>query len=288
MKLRPILFAFVVALCFAAQYAARRHLESRQARLFLENFDIISAARLQVAHKQTGDVIILGSSQTERLIPGEGIVVVSMPGSSFLGGLPFVPESLIHSNATMVLEGNRLLNGISGYVANTEKPWFKVGRRMPCFALTSRPSSLLVSFIQHGLSHGKLQSQATAPSFDVSCQTNFAAFASVAQFSPETTQTLADVVHAIRSLQASGVTVCIAIYPQTNDLTDENSEIFAAIAEVSRQTQCPVLDYYHLLGSAPLAFSDTHHFISMDARTFRFRNTLARDARTLRRQRWEP
>jgi len=270
-------------MCFLCQYALLAYLEWRQARLLLENFNYVYTGRLQQLHKQTGDVIIIGSSRTGHLVPGSGIVSVSTPGSSFLAGLPFVPPALITSNAVVVIEGNNLLRGTDrpAFLNTTETLWYKTGRRFPCFAILSRPTALLVSTVQDARLNRMLKLQESAPPFDVRCQTNLAPHLATSMH-PSSWDDIHLLVPAIHALQAQGVTVCIALYPQNVDLESWFPDIFPAIAEIARQTNCTVLDYYHHLDTAQLAFADKVHFVSADARTFRFRNTIARDARALR------
>ena len=125
-----LLFALVLTVCFSSQYAVLMYLERRLASLRHENNNYNIIGRLQTVHKRTGDVIIVGSSLTGQMKSGNGIVCVSVAGSSFLAGLPFIPPALINSNAVVVLEANTFFTGFNREILDvTEKLSFKIGQR---------------------------------------------------------------------------------------------------------------------------------------------------------------
>ena len=275
-RFRCVFFGGSLMLFLGAQYGMRHFIEAEGGRIVLENRNELSSlSRLQCAREQSGDVVILGSSQTERLIPGNGVVCIGVPGSSFQAGLKFLNPALLHSGTVVVIEGDHILSGESGLMKDADKLLFKLGMRMKPLSLASRPSALIVSLGMHLKMRRLYDAQQNAPAFDLSPR-----YGSAEAEDGLVSQAKIDaVVGDIAAIQKTGAKVMIAIFPKQHGLSVEDRRLVRDVFRVAGRAGVRVIDYNGGLPEGVLDFQDEVHLVPTAMSTFRFRNTIARDAR---------
>ena len=269
-------FIDCIVLFLGAQYGVRHFIETGGGRIVLENRNELSSlSRLQCASEQFGDVVILGSSQTERLIPGNGIVCIGAPGSSFQAGLKFLNPALLHPGTVVVIEGDHILSGESGLMKDADKMLFKIGMRIKPLSLSSRPSALVVSLLQHLKTRKLYDAQQNASTLDYKTSPRNAEIVDGIAMD----ENIRGVVRDICGIQKMGAQVMIAIFPKAREPSVADREILHDACRIADLAGVPVFDYQNGSLRGMLTFQDEVHLLPTAMSTFRFRNTIARDAR---------
>lgn len=270
-----ILFGVVCSClaCFALQGAVWEFLSAHKARFVSENYYHITLGRLQNASLLRGDTVILGSSITERLFSSDDIAVIGVPGSSFLGGMQFVPYESFPPGTVFVLEANNIFAGvISGVIDDTKKWSFRTFRGSRHFSIVAKPSSLLLSLLYYGKGYGRATDEVSATVGGVQP----VSLSSAGKWTEQQKRQYAALLEGIGSLRARGYRVCLAYIPERknarHDAMMPRYKMLAAAADV------PLLDYTASEASEKLEWTDDQHLNSKHTATFRLRNTVARDA----------
>lgn len=280
-KISSWIFVFLVscAMLLLVQVGVRHFIEVGGGRIVLESRNEISSlARLQCAGEQSGDVVILGSSLTERLIPGNGIVCIGVPGSSFEAGLRFLNPELLRSGTIVVIEGNHIFAGESDLMKDTDTFLFRLGMKVKPLSLASRPSALIVSLIQHLKMRSMYEAQQNAAAFEVQVSRGEVEVGGGDVGGGEDAK-VDEVVKTIKGIQRTGAKVVIAVFPKKSGWDREDEKMVREVARVGELAGVTVVDYGVELRDEVLVFQDGVHFVPTAMSTFRFRNTIARDAR---------
>lgn len=277
----PVLLGVAVSclLCLALQGVAWEFLHRHNARFISENHYHITLGRLQNASLLVGNTVMLGSSITERLISTDEIAVIGVPGSSFLGGMHFVPYDSFPKGTVFVLEANNIFSGIvQGVIDDTNKWTFRVFRGSRHFSIAAKPSSLLLSLIyfwkdpRKALSTDRevLPGKPVEPySLSVRPPEDEAARLAECRY-----RSLLD---GMAELRSRGYRLCLAYIPERS--TSHHAENLARVRELAVLADVPLLDYTGSEAARQLEWTDDRHLNSKALSTARLRNTIARDAR---------
>ncbi len=286
MKRHPFRWAVLASivascgLCFVVQSALWDFLVSRKARLLSANTYTITLSRLQNASLLAGNTVMLGSSITERLMPSDDVVVIGVPGSSFLAGMQLVPYENVAEGAVFVLEANNLFNSVNEDVmAETSKPGFRLFRGSRHFSIAAMPSSLILSWMYYMSGsyartlndRGLLSGEALLPS-DVS---------SARAWSESEQKEYAALCEGVRELRARGYRVCLFYSPERQPHSHDAK--LPRLMSFAREMDVPLLDYTRASFVSELILTDDKHLDSKALSTTRFRNTVVRDARNCAR-----
>jgi hypothetical protein len=148
-----------LAACFTAQTLALRASGGRTTKSESNFFS--SVARIQTGQQGTPEILLLGSSLTGRLPDRSGgfagVANLGIDGGSAADTLRAIDRGLIGCPPHLIVEGNTLYRAVGqepGEVARAiGSRWFEVGRDLPNFGATARPSAFLYSWLmerKHG------------------------------------------------------------------------------------------------------------------------------------------
>lgn len=274
---RIIHTAACCALCLAAQGLLYSHLEKSGARLVSPVHNENTLIRMQRLPMAKGEVLLMGSSITERMLPDGDIAVVAVPGSSFTAGCILMEEANLRfpPGTVYAIEVNNLFSGNNGDILNkTRESQFRITRFSSHFSIAARPVNLLSSTIFSLTSSGK-DGRREQACFDAP------------PIQPEPTgkdspgeRDLAEwsqVIHYLNLLREQGGKLCFVNYP-SRDLKGFEDRLDKA-RRLSNYMDIPILDYNSREWAERLVFTDHHHQKSNAVQTAMFRNTIARDAR---------
>ncbi len=232
----------------------------------------ITMGRLQQVQHLKGDVVIIGSSVTERMRSSEHIAVIGVPGAPFTDGLALIKEGQFPQGTCFVLEGFNIASD-SVWMRKELASWsFRATGGSRHFSYAAKPASLLLT----GLSCFLRELPVNSEDCDESLPRMEPVDVSSAEPCAERGQAEFErSVSAIRKLMRDGYRVCIAYYPEHSG--DYERRIGIA-RDVARLTGAPLLDYSQAYDQY-VVLSDKAHFQTHHPTTIRFRNILARDAR---------
>ncbi len=265
-----------MCLCFVGQRLLYEYLEKSQAHFIAENPYFVTLGRLQNVDDLQGDVVILGSSMTERLQSSGDVSVIGVPGSSFLAGMLFLKGCEFKPGTVAVIEGNLITSGTNAdLIRDTEKWDFRMFQGSRHFSIRSKPSSLLLTFLYDKMLSGSERDRADA-CFD---EGGFQAKREVGAGGEGSADAcLEAVVKGIQALKEQGFRPCIVWYPTRLPENRETLRNLHVCMEAAARTNVPFLDYSDAPFKKELRFTDTHHLKSTAPETRVFRNTIARDA----------
>lgn len=120
-----------------------------------------SLARIQTGQQGKPEILLLGSSLTGRLPDRSGgfagVANLGIDGGSAADTLRAIDRGIIELPLRLIVEGNTLYRAVGqepGEVARAmESGWFQVGRDLPNFGATARPSAFVYSWLmerKHG------------------------------------------------------------------------------------------------------------------------------------------
>lgn len=277
----PVLLGVAVSclLCLALQGSAWEFLHRHNARFVSENHYHITLSRLQNASLLAGNTVFLGSSITERLISTDEIAVIGVPGSSFLGGMQFVPYESFPRGTVFVLEANNVFSGVvQGVIEDTDKWTFRAFRGSRHFSIAAKPSSLLLSLVyfwkdpRRSLStdRGVLPGNPAEP-----CLPAVSPLEGEAARQAE--RRYRSLLDGMAELRSRGYRLCLAFVPERN--ASHHEKDLARMQELAALADVPLLDYTGSEAARQLEWTDDRHLNSKALSTARLRNTIARDAR---------
>lgn len=162
---------------------------------------------------------------------------------------------------------------------DADKLLFKLGMRIKPLSLASRPSALVVSLGMHLKMRRLYDAQQNAAAFDLSPRHE----SDEAEDGLVSQSKIDAVVGGIAAIQKTGAKVMIAMFPTKLGRSVEDEQNVQAVLAIGKATGVEVLEYQVEALTALLDFQDDVHLIPTAMSTFRFRNTIARDARALRR-----
>lgn len=240
-----------------------------------ENPQFITLGRLERVDSLHGDVVIVGSSVTERMRSSEHISVIGVPGCQFTTGLSLIKEGQFPEGTCFAIEGYNILSEDGGEIKTILDGWrFHAAKECRFFSHVAKPSALLLTSIYHVSSdhsfHKDEESTPDLPNLepsDVSGEYSYA---------PKRQAEFEQAVAGIRELRAKGYRVCIVYYPEHSGNYDERIEGAKAVAKAC---DVPLLDYHRDDYDKACVFTDKVHFRTHSPATMRFRNAVARDVK---------
>lgn len=235
--------------------------------------------RLQNVHKLTGDAIMMGSSMTERLFASQKTAVIGIPSSSFLAGLQVMKGAVTFPPGTSyIIEINNLFNGIYKPVLKETEKWsFKAFRTSKHFSIAAKPSNLLLSIVYAITKPQHSNDQ----DFDISDEpVQQPQDISAAPFPSENElEEWQDIIAGIEQIQQHNKgKICFVCLPSL--VPGDGIEAYNKTCKLAKLLNLPVLNYNTDYWRNKLEFTDQRHLNSSRTSTQRFRDVVARDARS--------
>ena len=264
------------ALCLGAQRFSYNWLETHKkifvAPLGLEN----TLIRMQGAHKLQGDVVMLGSSITERFKSSSQTAVVGIPGSSFLAGLALLEDVAEFPPGTVyVLEMNNMYKGIYEDVLQDSRKWdFKLFRDSAHLSIAAKPSNLLLNWVDYFARPMVEYAPCDCSGVAVQEPEDLSA---VPAISKDELSESRDIIAGIESIRRKGAKVCFVRIPVES--AQGYQEPYEKACRLARHLDIPVLNYNTDAWHARLVFTDASHLDSRHAATVLFRDVISRDAK---------
>lgn len=153
MKIYPIAFVIVLAVCFGAQSLALRLAGGKTVKSESNYFS--SLARIQNSVREAPEVVLLGSSMTGRIadrveaVPG--VANLGCDGGSAVVTLRAMDRGLLPTAPLVIVEANSLAFELEGrgreISAAMDGAWFRLGARVPVFGATARPTAFGYSWL---------------------------------------------------------------------------------------------------------------------------------------------
>jgi len=261
-----------LALAMGIQALAVVYFETNHISILSGNPFHITMGRLQQVQHLKGDVVIIGSSVTERMRSSEHIAVIGVPGAPFTDGLSLIQEGQFPKGTCFVLEGFNIASK-SVWMRKELASWnFRATGGSRHFSYAAKPASLLLTGLGCFLREVPVNSE--------DCDESLPRMEPVDVSSAEPCEERGQreferSVQAIKKLMHNGYRVCIAYYPEHSG--DYERRIRVA-RDVAHLTGAPLLDYSQAYDPY-VVLSDKAHFQAHHPSTIRFRNILARDAR---------
>ncbi len=283
-----ILAGVTVFLIMQAMYSG--YLRDRAIQMYDADSDSVSIMRLQSLYGREAQLVIMGSSQTERLIATPSVAIAGVPGCSFLTGWEhIVPLMKCEPGSILILEGNSCLHHTTpGVLDPLQDGLFRLTAESPNFSKSSRPSTLVLSHLlslylpstPHSTLSDSPPAQQPLPRIAVDdiCKLWFIKDHDAMAAHLEAR------IEAIREMQRQGYRPCFVFYAtkfSSKQSVQREQANLAATYYIAEQTGIPILNYRGTDLVSKLQFSDTHHLKSTARSSKEFRNTLVRDARAL-------
>ena len=239
----------------------------------------ITMIRLQNVHKLSGDAVIMGSSMTERLFPSKNTAVIGIPSSSFLAGLQVMKGAVTFPpGTTYIIEINNLFNGVYEPVLKETEKWsFNTFRTSKHFSIAAKPTNLLLS-IAYAVAKPQISSN---QDFDISGEPvqhpqDISAAPSPSEKELKEWQNIIAGIEQIQ--QHHKGKICFAGLPTL--APGDGIESYNKACKLAKYLNLPVLNYNTDYWRNKLEFTDPRHLNSARPSTLRFRDVVARDARS--------
>lgn len=270
------------ALFFFAQGGIYRFLQTSSIRYFDADLTSLALGRIQALAGAGGNVVFMGSSQTERLLPTQDVVVMGLYGSPFsMAWEKFFPQGHYDEGALLLLEANHMLNHDNSALLKDVNDWsFRIMAGSAHFSMAAKPSSMLLSYIAYKFL-GIKEAQDAKDVFVLSIASKIES--ATLPTLDETSLAIAQKrISSIKEMQNQGYNPCLVFLPtryqEADDLKHEEKALSAA-RYVAMITQVPLLNYLKAPYIDQLQFTDSHHLKSIHPINTKFRNTIINDAK---------
>ncbi len=270
------LFALLSCVLFFLLQASIYHfLKEKDARFVSPIGEENTLIRLQAAHKMNSNILFMGSSITERLLPQKNISSIAMSHSSFTCTLKFLKNRKQFPPGTVyILEINNMFQtDYKELLARTEEWDFNYFRDSAHFSFAAKPINLITSSIFYFLEH---KNSDTEDTFDIPPALPVPSD-NVAEITREQLEEWDYLIQGINEIRAKGGRICFVLHPYTSSPKNflhsyEKSRILA------KHLNIPVLNYNVPEWTNRLTFTDPIHLHSRKKSTVMYMNTVARDA----------
>lgn len=263
------------ALFFILQACVYNLLKEKEARFVSPIGEENTLIRLQDAHNMNSNILFMGSSITERLLPQKNISSIAMSHSSFTCTLKFLKNRKQFAPGTVyILEINNMFQtDYKELLARTEEWDFNYFRDSAHFSFAAKPMNLIASSIFYFLEH---KQSSTEDTFDVPPALPIPNN-DVADITDKQLKEWDYLIQGIKEIRDKGGRICFVLHPYTGDrkyfmISYEKSRILA------KHLNIPVLNYNAPEWINRLTFTDPIHLHSRKESTIMYMNTVARDA----------
>ncbi len=268
--------------CFLLQGALFEHLQRKNASFMAINYENLILSRLQNANRLSGDVIMLGSSITERMKSGDGIASIGVPASNFTAAMKFLPAESFPAGSVVVLEGNAMFAGSNQHLLQQTEKWdFKLFGGNRHFSFAAQPANLLLSYVYNR--RYKHRDEETNGVMELSQPVTPESMQGVPRLTDERLRDYAHLLRGIQELKARGYRLCIAIHPQLGGNERLRSVTIPTLRALALEADVPLLNYHRPEIISKVRFTDGLHLNRRHISTLMFRNLIARDARQFAR-----
>lgn len=262
-------------LFFVLQWGVYHYLLSNETRFVSPVAEENTIIRLQNASQLRGDVLFMGSSLTERLLPQDNLTTLATPGSSFTASLALLKDPNQFKPGTVyVLEVNNMFSGEDPQLLEKTREWgFNNFRDSSHFSMAAKPASLIVSLVYSFLSKDKGRSYKP---FDDIVTTPEDTSTSPSLTGDEIREWAA-LIQGIEQIKSRGGKICL-VYMPLKVMSENYKSSYQKGRKFANYLKLPLLNYQETDVFKYLVYTDSTHLKSSDEATKRFMRTVARDA----------
>ncbi|MDO4528264.1 MAG: hypothetical protein Q4C03_05720 [bacterium] len=262
-------------LFFVLQWGVYHYLLSNKKQFVSPVAEENTIIRLQNASQLRGDVLFMGSSLTERLLPQDNLTTLATPGSSFTASLALLKDPNQFKPGTVyVLEVNNMFSGEDPQILEKTRDWsFNYCRDSSHFSLAAKPTSLIVSLLYSFSSKDK--GRKYEPFDDIVAVPEDTSTAP--SLTEDEIQKWAALLQGIEQIKSRGGQICL-VYMPLKVMSAHYKSSYQKGCKLANYLKLPLLNYQETDVFKYLIYTDSAHLKTNHEATRRFMRTIARDA----------